>query len=159
MEVKRSHILHLGTGTAFAPTFFARNSRETKLTSHSPSDFEQAARAALARIPADFRERLGNVVLRVEDFASPEQIAAVGLEDRWDLSGLYEGIPLTEQSVWDHAPMPPVISLFRKPLLREMRETGVAFEDLVRHVVIHEAGHHFGLSDADMHALEEQAAR
>jgi len=121
----------------------------------SAADFETAARAVLARLPREFREHLADVVLRIEEFASPEQLAAVGIEDRWDLTGLYEGVALPEQSQWDHERMPPVISLFRQPLLAEMRETGVGFAELVRHVVIHEAGHHFGFSDEDMHALED----
>ncbi|WP_068862074.1 metallopeptidase family protein [Erythrobacter dokdonensis] len=121
----------------------------------SPADFESAARAVLGRLPGAFREHLADVVLRIEEFASAEQLAAVGIEDRWELTGLYEGVALTEQSQWDHERMPPVISLFRQPLLAEMRETGVGFAELVRHVVIHEAGHHFGLSDEDMHALED----
>lgn len=121
----------------------------------SAAEFEQTARAVLRRLPEPFRAHLDDVVLRIDEFASAEQLAAVGMEDRWDLTGLYEGIALPEQSQWDHERMPPVISLFRQPLLAEMRETGVGFAELVRHVVIHEAGHHFGLSDEDMHALEE----
>ena len=128
-------------------------------TQPSSEQFEISARAALARIPPEFGDKLAGVVLTVEEFATPKQLASVGLLNRWDLTGLYEGTPLTEQSVWDHAPFPPMISLFRQPLLREMRDTGVSFEDLVRHVVVHEAGHHFGLSDEDMHALEQSASR
>lgn len=112
-------------------------------------------RATLGRMPDEFREKLVSVVLRVEEFATAEQLASVEIDDRWELSGLYEGVPLTEQSVWSASEMPPMISLFRQPLLREMRETGVDFEELVRHVLIHEAGHHFGFSDDDMHALED----
>lgn len=123
--------------------------------SHPTSaDFETTARAVLARLPAVFRRELTDVVLRVEYFAAPDQLKAVGIEDRWELTGLYEGVALTERSQWDTEVMPPVITLFRQPLLAEMEETGVSFEALIRHVVIHEAGHHFGLSDADMHALE-----
>jgi predicted Zn-dependent protease with MMP-like domain len=129
--------------------------QNTPPRSPSAADFEEAAQAVLTRLPREFREQLGGVVLRVEDFATREQLASVEIEDRWSLTGLYEGTPLPEQSLFDHAPMPPVISLFRQPLLREMRETGVGFEELVRHVVIHEAGHHFGFSDEDMHALED----
>ncbi|MEQ5786883.1 metallopeptidase family protein [Erythrobacter sp. NFXS35] len=125
------------------------------MPSPSAFDFETAARKVLNRLPTAFREHLADVVLRIDEFASPEQLAAVGLENRWELTGLYEGIALPEQSQWDHERMPPVISLFRQPLLAEIQETGVGFADLVRHVVIHEAGHHFGLSDDDMHALEE----
>ena len=123
----------------------------------STQEFERTARATIARLPSEFRDHLADVVLRIEEFASAEQLASVGIADRWDLTGLYEGVPLPEQSLWDHARMPPVISLFRQPLLREIEQTGVGFEELVRHVVIHEAGHHFGFSDEDMHALEDAA--
>lgn len=126
---------------------------------HEPgiAEFETAARAVLAGLPLAFREPLDDVVITVEEFAAPEQLAAVGLADRWELTGLYEGIALPDRSQWDHDTLPPVITLFRQPLLAEMHETGVSFAALVRHVVIHEAGHHFGLSDDDMHALEEEA--
>ncbi len=123
----------------------------------SPDDFAAEARAVLARLPLAFREKLADVVLQVKEFASPEQLAAVGLSDRWELTGLYEGVALPDQSAFDHALMPPVITLFRQPLLDEMEDTGVSFRALVRNVVIHEAGHHFGLSDDDMHALEDSA--
>lgn len=119
------------------------------------ADFKNAARAVLDRLPTVFRKQLTDIVIRVEEFATPEQLAAVGLSDRWDLTGLYEGIALPDQSQSDFGTLPPVISLFRQPLLEEMDETGVGFTQLVRHVVIHEAGHHFGLSDGDMHALED----
>jgi predicted Zn-dependent protease with MMP-like domain len=120
----------------------------------SLADFEQQARAVLRRLPQPFRAHLEDVVLRIAEFASSEQLAGVGMEDPYELTGLYEGIALPEQSQWDHERLPPVISLFRQPLLAEMEETGVGFAELVRHVVIHEAGHHFGLSDEDMDALE-----
>lgn len=122
-----------------------------------PAEFERTARAAMAQLPDQFREPLRHVVLRIEEFASADQLAAVGIASRWDLSGLYEGIPLTEQSAWRSGELPPMITLFRQPLLLEMRETRVGFAELVRHVVIHEAGHHFGFSDEDMHWLEDAA--
>jgi predicted Zn-dependent protease with MMP-like domain len=121
----------------------------------SAADFEAAARAVLARLPEVFRRELEGVVLRVEQFASDEQLDSLGIEDPYELTGLYEGVALTERSQWDSEGLPPVITLFREPLLAEMEETGVGFAELVRHVVIHEAGHHFGLSDDDMHALED----
>ncbi|QUL39369.1 metallopeptidase family protein [Erythrobacter sp. JK5] len=123
--------------------------------SPSPDEFDRVARAVLSRLPQEFRDKLGDVVLKIAEFATAEQLASVGIDSRWNLSGLYEGTPLTEQSVWQASEMPPVISLFRQPLLLEMRDTGVGFEELVRHVVIHEAGHHFGFSDDDMHWLED----
>ncbi|KPQ35503.1 MAG: hypothetical protein HLUCCX21_01235 [Porphyrobacter sp. HL-46] len=128
------------------------------MPSPSAAEFERAARAVIDRLPVAFRQQLADVVLRIDEFASTEQLAAVGMENRWELTGLYEGIALPEQSQWDHERMPPVISLFRQPLLAEMHETGVGFRELVRHVVIHEAGHHFGFSDEDMHALEASVA-
>ncbi len=123
----------------------------------TPAEFEAAARAVLAQLPGEFAAELAGTVLKIEEFAGPEQLASVDLDNRWELTGLYEGTPLTEQSVWDTAPSPPTITLFRQPLLLEMQQTGVRFAELVRHVVIHEAGHHFGLSDEDMHELEEEA--
>jgi predicted Zn-dependent protease with MMP-like domain len=124
----------------------------------STAEFEAAARAVLDRLPENFRDALAGVVLRVEEFATAEQLASVGMDDRWELTGLYEGVALPDRSSWDHEVMPPMITLFRQPLLDEMADTGVSFADLVRHVVIHEAGHHFGLSDEDMHALEDSVA-
>ncbi|WP_394727171.1 metallopeptidase family protein [Altererythrobacter sp. GH1-8] len=121
----------------------------------TPTTFEQLSRETIARMPAPFRNQLDSVVIKVEEFASSEQLAAVGLSDKWQLSGLYEGRPLTEQSVWESGSMPAVISLFMQPLLAEMRDTGVPLEELIQHVVVHEAGHHFGFSDEEMHALEE----
>jgi predicted Zn-dependent protease with MMP-like domain len=119
------------------------------------AEFEATARAVLARLPEVFRRELSGVVLRIEEFASDEVLDSLGIEDPYDLTGLYEGVALTERSQWDTEGLPPVITLFRQPLLAEMEETGVGFAALVRHVVIHEAGHHFGFSDDDMHALED----
>lgn len=120
-------------------------------------EMDALARRVLAFLPEAFRKACEDVVLQVEDFATQDQLASVGLVDRWELSGLYEGNPIPEQSSWQTGIMPPRIWLFRMPLMAEMRATGVSLEALVRHVVIHEAGHHFGFSDAEMHALEDQA--
>lgn len=124
---------------------------------HAPTtaEFEAAAHAVLARLPEVFRRELSGVVLRIEEFASDAVLDSLGIEDPYDLTGLYEGVALPERSQWDSEGLPPVITLFRQPLLAEMEETGVSFAALIRHVVIHEAGHHFGLSDDDMHALED----
>lgn len=121
------------------------------------AQMQMLAEAAFAELPAPFREQMGDVVLQVADFATPEQLASVGLEDRWELSGLYEGEPLPDQSIWESGRLPPRIWLFREPLVAEWRETGVRMDELVRHVVVHEAGHHFGFSDDDMHWLEDEA--
>lgn len=119
------------------------------------SAITQLAHAAVKRLPAMFREHLGDVIIRVEEFADAEMLEAVGLESPWELSGLYQGHPVSKQSIWASGDLPPMVFLFRQPLLLECRETGVALEDLVHHVVVHEVGHHFGLSDAEMEAIEK----
>ena len=119
------------------------------------SEIERLALASLGTLPPHFRDQVNDVVIRVEEFATREQLDSVGIASRWDLTGLYEGRPLHEQSQWDSGDLPPIITLFRQPLVREWRETGVALDDLIHHVTIHEAGHHFGLSDEGMHALED----
>lgn len=120
---------------------------------------ESLARRAVAAMPPLFRDHLGNVAILVEEFADEEALADLGIKDSWELSGLYEGRPLTEQSIWSSGEMPPRIRLFRRPLLDEWVETGVSLEDLITHVLIHEVGHHFGFSDEDMHAIEEEMGK
>ena len=119
---------------------------------------EAMARAAFARIAEPFAAHLAGIVVRVEEFADDETLDALGIDDAWGLSGLYHGRPMGEQSNWIPGELPPAITLYRQPLLAEWTETGVHLEDLVAHVVIHEVGHHFGLSDAQMAALEEDGA-
>ena len=122
----------------------------------SAAEMEALARAAMARLPAQFAEHLGDVVLRVEEFADEELLAATGIEDPFDLTGVYEGLPLHEKSIGHSGAMPDRIRLFRAPILDEWIARGdETLEHLVAHVLIHEVGHHFGLSDADMHALED----
>ncbi|SDC14853.1 Predicted Zn-dependent protease, minimal metalloprotease (MMP)-like domain [Sphingomonas sp. YR710] len=118
---------------------------------------EAIARATIARLPAAFAEHLGDVVLRIEEMADDEVLAELGIEHPLDLTGLYTGRPVGEKSVSDIAAMPDMIHLYRRAIIDEWIDTDVALEALVAHVVIHEIGHHFGLSDADMHALEELA--
>ncbi|PTQ63800.1 putative Zn-dependent protease with MMP-like domain [Sphingomonas sp. PP-CE-3G-477] len=118
---------------------------------------EAIARATIARLPQQFAEHLGDIVFAVEEFADDETLAALGIEHPLDLSGLYHGRPLGEKSSMDVAPMPDRIVLYRRAILQEWIETGVRLDDLVAHVTIHEIGHHFGLSDDDMHALEDSA--
>ncbi|WP_234030090.1 metallopeptidase family protein [Erythrobacter mangrovi] len=115
------------------------------------------AEEVLSGLPEEFRSALGEVVLRVEDFATQEQLESVGLDDRWELTGLYEGEALPDRSIWESGRLPARIWLFREPLIAEWRATGVVMAHLVRHVVVHEAGHHFGFSDDDMHWLEDEA--
>lgn len=125
----------------------------------SAERMDALAREVLDTLPDRFRCHCEDIVLQVADFATQDQLASVGMIDRWQLTGLYEGRPLPEQSQWTSGEMPPRVWLFRMPLLAEMRATRVRLEDLVRHVVIHELGHHFGFSDEDMHALERESER
>lgn len=119
--------------------------------------FEALAHKAMAALPPVFRQHLDGVVVRVADFADRETLDAMGIGSAWELTGLYHGRSLDEQSVWTSGELPPVITLYRKPLIREWVQTGVGLEELVTHVVVHEVGHHFGLSDDDMHAIEDEA--
>ncbi len=123
----------------------------------SLDEIEALARAALDALPEPFASRLAGVRLEVEDFADAALLAEMGIDDSFELSGVYEGIPLNERSVETSGTLPDRIRLFRRPILDEWAGGDDSLEQLVRHVLIHEAGHHFGLSDADMHALEEAA--
>lgn len=118
---------------------------------------EALARAAIDALPPTFRAHLDGVVLRIEEFAEDDVLAELAIEDAFELTGLYSGRPVGEKSVAESGALPDMIHLYRRPLLDEWVDTGVALEDLVTHVLVHEVGHHFGLSDADMHALEDAA--
>ncbi len=123
-----------------------------------PAEFEAMARAAIARLPRQFGDHLANVLLLVEDFADEALLADLGIEDPFELTGVYEGLPIGAKSIEHSGQMPDRIRLFRRPILEEWAARGnETLEHLVAHVTIHEIGHHFGLSDEDMHALEEQA--
>lgn len=126
---------------------------------HAPDAvaIERLAEAAIAALPAEFRRHLDGVVLRIEDFADEEVLASFGMEDPFELTGLYSGRSLDQQSNWVSGELPPMIHLYRRPLLDEWVDTGVALEALITHVIVHEVGHHFGFSDDDMHAIEDAA--
>lgn len=116
----------------------------------------EMAERAWNRLPAPFRQAAGPVVIRVQDFADAEVLAEVGVEDPFELTGLYHGVDLTQASVADPNPRPAEVFLYRRPILDEWAERGdVMLEDLVEHVLIHEVGHHFGLSDDDIDAIED----
>ena len=123
----------------------------------SATEFEAIARNAFARLPEPFASHVGEVVLAVEEFADEGTLAGLGLDDPFALTGLFEGIGLPDQSIEMSGQLPNRIRLFRQPILDEWIADGHDLEHLIAHVVIHEIGHHFGLSDEDMHALEDSA--
>ena len=116
---------------------------------------EQMARAALATIPAALRRHAADVVIRVEEFPDEETEAEMELETPFDLLGLYRGVALTERSVTMPSQHTDMVFLYRRPLLDYWCETGEDLVDIVRHVLLHEIGHHFGFSDEDMERLED----
>jgi predicted Zn-dependent protease with MMP-like domain len=121
----------------------------------SLDDLAALAGAAFAALPEGFRRMTGDVVFRVEDFATAEVLEALGIEDAFELTGLYQGVDLSRRSVFDPAPQPSLVFLYRRPILDEWAERGdVTLEELVAHVLVHEIGHHFGLSDDAIAAVE-----
>jgi predicted Zn-dependent protease with MMP-like domain len=125
----------------------------------SADEIEALARIALARLPAQFAHELGELILRVEEFADDALLAELGIDDPFELSGVYEGVPLHVRSIQDTARLPDTIRLFRQPILDEwIAREDESLETLIAHVLIHEVGHHFGLSDDAMHALEKAPA-
>jgi len=127
-------------------------------TPPSAEEIEALARAALARLPEQFAAHLGDVVLLVEEFGDEALLSELGIEDPFDLTGVYEGLPLHEKSIEHSGRLPDRIRLFRQPILDEwLAREEETLEHLVAHVLVHEVGHHFGLSDEAMHALEDAA--
>ena len=123
----------------------------------SLADIETLARSALARLPEPFAAQCREIVLRVEDFADDDLLDELGCDSPFDLTGVYEGTALTQRSIEHSATLPPQVRLFRRAILDEWADGEETLEHLVAHVLIHEIGHHFGLSDADIHALEQAA--
>src|ERR1700693_2797219 len=117
-------------------------------------DIEALAQSALASIPRELKQQLGPVVIRVEEFPDEETEAEMGLESPFDILGLYRGVALSRKSVSDPRPNIDMVFLYRQPILDYWCETGEDLEHIVRHVLIHEIGHHFGFSDDDMTRIE-----
>ena len=118
-------------------------------------EIEELARQTIEDLPTAFRETAQKVVIRVVEFADDTMLEEMQVE-AFDLTGLYEGIPLTEKSNWDMPQGPDVVWLFRRPILDEWAERGnVTLADLVAHVTIHEFAHHFGWSDDDIAAIDQ----
>lgn len=117
----------------------------------SLADFEKMTAQAFAALPEDVRTACAGIILRVEDWPSDEQLGRFDQMDAINLTGLYEGIPLTEKSVLDAQHQPDMIWLFRRPILAEWAERDqVSVPELISHVLVHELAHHFGWSDDDI---------
>jgi predicted Zn-dependent protease with MMP-like domain len=112
------------------------------------------AREMFDRLPRRFRALCDDLVIRVEDFAERDVLDDLGAESEFDLLGLFRGVGLPFLSVSDPNPMPNMIWLYRRPILDYWAEHDETLGTIVRHVLVHEIGHHFGLSDADMEGIE-----
>jgi predicted Zn-dependent protease with MMP-like domain len=124
---------------------------------YAPSldEFAEIAEAAFAALPARFRQLTGDVVFRVQDFAEPEILDELGIEDPFDLGGLYQGVNRMHRTAAAPAFMASMVFLYRRPILDEWADRGdIALGELITHVLIHEIGHHFGLSDEDIEAIQ-----
>lgn len=124
----------------------------------SLADFEAMAQDAWNGLPAEFRALAGDVVIRIEDFATDEVLDELEIEDPYDLTGLYQGVSLDRQSVSDGPREPDMVFLYRRAILDEWAAGEEELGHLIAHVLIHEIGHHFGFSDEDMEAVEADAA-
>jgi predicted Zn-dependent protease with MMP-like domain len=122
----------------------------------SLDDVAEMAERALAAIPPRLARHIAGTGIAVEEMPDDETLDEMGIESAWDLTGLYRGTPLTQRSVSDIARQPDLIFLYRQPILLEWVETGEDLFRLVRNVVVHEVAHHFGFSDADIAALEQE---
>ena len=125
-------------------------------TAKAPSlaELETMAHETFARLPRTFRDLCEGLIIRVDDFPTEEVLEEMGAQSEFDLLGLFQGVGLPHQSHQDIARLPNLIWLYRRPILDYWAEHDEALGWIVRHVLIHEIGHHFGLSDADMEALE-----
>ena len=120
-------------------------------------DIEVLAERALGTIPQELKRHLGNVVIRVEEFPDEEVEEEMGLESPFEILGLYRGVSLPHKSVSSTRAEADMVFLYRRPILDYWCETGEDLAHVVRHVLIHEIGHHFGFSDADMERIENSA--
>jgi predicted Zn-dependent protease with MMP-like domain len=118
-------------------------------------DIEALAASAYDTIPKAMRDRIQDLIILVHDFPDEDIIDDMELETPFDLLGLYSGVDLTAKSMDDAPQEMDMIFLYRRAILDYWAEIDIALGDLVRHVLIHEIGHHFGFSDADMEAIEE----
>jgi predicted Zn-dependent protease with MMP-like domain len=127
------------------------------LKAPSLAEFEELAGEVFRGLPQKFRDLCEGLVIQVDDFATDEVLDHMRIESEFDLLGLFQGVGLPFRSESDPVRMPNMIWLYRRPILDYWAEHDDALGDIVRHVLVHEIGHHFGLSDADMEAIEQAA--
>src|SRR5271165_4054342 len=127
------------------------------LKAPSLAEMEAMAHEIFGRLPERFRALCDGVIVRVDDFPTDEVLDEMDAESEFDLLGLFVGLGLPHQSNDDIARLPNMIWLYRRPILDYWAEHDETFGHIVRHVLIHEIGHHFGLSDDDMAAIEAAA--
>ena len=130
----------------------------SKLEAPNLAEFEAIADAAYRRLPERFRTLTGDLLIRIEDFPTDEVLAAMGIESPFDLLGLYSGVDLARKSVMDVTSLPDMVFLYRRPILDYWAEHEETLGHIITHILVHEIGHHFGLSDADMEHIESEAA-
>ena len=125
------------------------------LMAPSLDDFARLARDAFDALPAEFRQAAGEVVFRIDDFADEQTLKDLEIEDPFELTGLYHGVDIGRREGLGPAPEPSRIFLYRRPILDEWCERGdVGLSELIAHVLIHEIGHHLGLTDDDIDGIE-----
>jgi predicted Zn-dependent protease with MMP-like domain len=129
----------------------------SKLEAPTLAEFETLAHAAYRRLPGRFRALTGDLLIRIEDFPTDEVLDQMGIESAFDLLGLYSGVDLARKSVMDASGLPDMVFLYRRPILDYWAEHEETLGAVIAHVLIHEIGHHFGLSDDDMARIEAEA--
>jgi len=129
----------------------------SQIESPSLDDFETLAEDAFAGLPEEFRTLVGDIVFHIADFPDEDVIEDMELEDEFEILGLFQGADLALRDAGDDHGGQTMIFLYRRPILDYWAEHEEKLGDIVRHVLIHEIGHHFGLSDEDMHEIEEAA--
>lgn len=157
-ERRRANAATIGALARRSQAADTRSMTQTWTDQIAPSldDFARLARAAFDALPDAFRIAAGEVVFRIDDFADEEILAEMEIEDPFELTGLYHGVDIGRRDGLGAAIEPSRIFLYRRPILDEWCERGdIGLSDLIAHVLIHEIGHHFGLSDDDIHAIEE----
>ena len=123
----------------------------------SSDDFRRMAAQIMAELPAPFHRSIDGVAILIEDFADAETLENMDIDNPFNLLGLYHGVSIEHKSVLDAREDQDRIFLYRRPLLAFWSEGTDSLEDVVRNVLIHEIGHHFGFSDDDMHDIEDEA--